>query len=242
MTALLETAGAYDVEDRTAAVVARLREVAASDGWGALEWSRPTPSAAFSRRDQRGPAFDAAVDSVRRRGFEPFIRPVGGRLACYDEGALVLDVLLRCGDPRPGTTARFRLLADAIAVGLRRLGVDARTGAVPGEYCPGEWSVNAGGTAKLVGTGQRLVRDAVLFTAVVVVGQPESMAEAMTEAYDHLGLELNPLSVGGVCQYVPGVALDDVEGSVGGALADVLHLSAPDLVAGRALLGPWDPR
>ena len=242
MTTLLETAETHDVEDRTSAAVARLREVAASDGWGALEWSRPTPSAAFSRRDSRGPAFDAAVASVRRRGFVPFIRPVGGRLACYDEGALVLDVLLRCSHPRPGTIARFRLFAEAIAVGLRRLGVDARTGAVHGEYCPGEWSVNAGGTAKLAGTGQRLVRDAALLTAVIVVGPPEATAEAMTEAYDHLGLEFDPLSVGGVCQYVPGVALDDVEESVGGALADVLQLSAPDLVAGRALLGPWDPR
>ena len=242
MTTLLEAARAPDVEDRTATAVARLREVAASDGWGALEWSRPTPSAAFSHRDQRGPGFGAAVAAVQRRGFEPFIRPVGGRLACYDEGALVLDVLLRCRDPRPGTTARFRLLADAIAVGLRRLGVDARTGAVPGEYCPGEWSVNACGTAKLVGTGQRLVRDAVLFTAVVVVGRPEAMAGAMAEAYDHLGLEFDPRSVGGVCQYVPGVALADVEDAVGGAVAELMQLSAPDLVAGRALLGPWDPR
>jgi octanoyl-[GcvH]:protein N-octanoyltransferase len=182
------------------------------------------------------------VESVRRRGFTPFVRPVGGRLACYDEGSLVLDVWLRCPDPRPGTTARFRLLADAIGAGLRRLGVDARTGAVPGEYCPGDWSVNAGGARKLVGTGQRLTRDAVLLTAVVVVGRPEPLADAMTEAYDHLGLAFDPRSVGAVAHEARGVTLDDVVENVGDALARVLPLDGPDIVGGRAVLGPWDPR
>jgi len=182
------------------------------------------------------------VDSVRRRGFEPFVRPVGGRLACYDEGSLVLDVLLRCDDPRPGTTARFRVLADAIGSGLRRLGVDARTGAVPGEYCPGDWSVNARGTTKLVGTGQRLVRDAVLLTAVIVVASPDPLADAMQEAYRHLGLAFDPRTVGAVAEHVPGISLGDVEDEVGEALAEHLPLSGPDLVAGRRILGPWDPR
>jgi lipoate-protein ligase A len=242
MTALLEAAPALDVEDRTADAVARLQEVSGSGGWGVLEWSRPGPSAAFSRRDQRERGFAEAVESLRHKGFTPFVRPVGGRLACYHEGSLVLDILLRCPDPRPGTTARFRELAVAIGSGLRRLGVDARTGAVPGEYCPGEWSVNVAGTRKLVGTGQRLIRDAVLLTAVVVVGDPDPLAEAMSEAYDHLGLSFDPRSVGAVSQAAPGVLLDDVVDSVGAALARVLPLDGPDLVGGRAVLGPWDPR
>ncbi|MGD9957500.1 MAG: lipoate--protein ligase family protein [Candidatus Nanopelagicales bacterium] len=241
MTALLEGAPAH-VEDRTAAAVARLREVAASDSWGVLEWGRPGRSAAFSRRDERSAGFADAVESVRLRGFEPFVRPVGGRLACYHDGSLVLDLLVRNADPRPGTTARFRVLADTIAVGLGRLGVDARTGAVPDEYCPGEWSVNAGGRTKLVGTGQRLVRGAVLLTAVIVVGDPEPLAEAMGDAYKRLGLAFDPRSVGSVSQSVPGVTLADVEDAVGGALAERLRLSAPDLVSGRELPTPWDPR
>jgi len=242
MTALLEAAPALDVEDRTAGAVERLRAVLDSGGWGALEWERPGPSAAFSRRDQRAPGFAGAVESVRSKGFEPFIRPVGGRLACYHDGSLVLDLLVRCTDPRPGTTARFRVLADTIGAGLRRLGVDARTGAVPDEYCPGDWSVNAGGRTKLVGTGQRLIRGAVLLTAVIVVGDPEPLADAMGEAYSQLGLSFDPRSVGAVSQHAPGVTLADVEEAVGGALAERLHLSAPDLVAGRELLGPWNPR
>ena len=37
-------------------------------------------------------------------------------------------------------------MADGIASALRGLGVDAHVGAVPGEYCPGDHSVNARGT------------------------------------------------------------------------------------------------
>ena len=230
------------VADRTSAAVERLREVAECRSWGALEWHRPEASAAFSRRDAREPGFADAVTAVRDRGFTPFIRPVGGRLAAYHEGALVLDVLARVADPRPGTTDRFRAVSTQIARGLRRLGVDAHVGELLGEYCPGDWSVHAGGRHKLVGTGQRLVRGAVLVTAVIVVGDAQPLAEVMTHAYGHLGLDLDPTTVGSVTQHAPGVTLADVEDVLGAALAEVLPLSGPDLVSGRLLLDPWDPR
>ena len=230
------------IHDRTAACVSRLREVAASDQWGVVEWHRPEPSAAFSRRDAREPGFANAVATVRASGYEPFIRPVGGRLAAYHEGTLVLDVIARCADPRPGTTARFMTVARALARGLRRLGVDARIGEVPGEYCPGEWSVNAGGRFKLVGTGQRLARGAFLFTAVVVVGEPEPLARVMSAAYRDLGLAFDPASVGSISQFVPGVTLTDVADVLGEALAVDLPLSGPDLASGRRILDSWDAR
>ena len=237
-----EGAAVPDVVDRAPGTTARLRGLAESGSPGALEWTCPGPSAAFSRRDAALPGFDRAVASVRARGYEPFVRPVGGRLAVYGEGSLVLDVVTRSGDPRPGTTTRFRLMSEAISTGLRRLGVDARVGEVPGEYCPGEWSVNAQGRVKLVGTGQRLTRDALLVTAVIVVGHHEPLAEAMTDAYSHLGHALDPRTVGSVSAFVPGVTLSDVTDAVGDALAETMSLDHPDLVGGRRLLEPWDPR
>jgi lipoate-protein ligase A len=237
-----EGAAVPDVGDRAPGTTARLRELAESGNPGALEWTHAGPSAAFSRRDAILPGFPRAVASAQSRGYEAFVRPVGGRLAMYGEGSLVLDVLTRSEDPRPGTTTRFRLVSEAIASGLRRLGVDARVGEVPGEYCPGEWSVNAQGRVKLVGTGQRLTRDALLVTAVIVVGHHEPLAEAMTEAYAHLGHALDPRTVGSVATFVPGVTLSDVTDAVGEALAETMPLDRPDLVAGRRLLEPWDPR
>ncbi len=230
------------VADRTAAAVSRLNEVASGQGWGAIEWGRPSPSAAFTRRDSREPGFGEAVEVVIAHGFEPFIRPVGGRLAAYHEGSLVLDVNVRSENPRSGTTERFRVLSAALAQGLRTLGVDARVGEVPGEYCPGHWSVNEGDRTKLIGTGQRLVRGAFLFTAVIVVGNPEPLADVMSSTYNCLGMEMDALTVGSVAQHVPGVTLDDVQEAVGNALAAVLPVSGPDLVGGRLLLDAWDPR
>jgi len=231
-----------DVVDRAPGTTARLRELADSGSLGRLDWIQPEPSAAFSRRDAALPGFPQAVASVRARGFEPFVRPVGGRLAVYGEGSLVLDIVVGSADPRPGTTARFRLVSEAIATGLRRLGVDARVGEVPGEYCPGEWSVNAQGRVKLVGTGQRLTRHALLLTAVIVVGHHEPLADAMTEAYHHLGHALDPRTIGSVATFVPGVTLSDVTDAVGDALAETIPLDRADLSAGRMLTQAWDPR
>lgn len=249
---LTPLAGAYNahasemavsaVADRTADTIIRLRELAESSEWGALEWTSPGPSAAFSRRDVHLPGFAAAVSAVRARGFEPFIRPVGGRLAVYHGGALVLDLVGRSSDPRPGTTSRFQLASEAIARGLRRLGVDARVGELAGEYCPGRWSINGHGRSKLVGTGQRLTRSAYLFTAVIVVGDAAPLREAMTDAYRCLDLPLDPRTVGSIAEYVPGVRLDEVIDTVGAALAEMVPLDGPDLMSRRRLLDPWDPR
>ena len=230
------------VEDRTPEAMSRLAAVVADGVPGRLEWHRPGPSAAFGRRDTLAPGFATAVDTVRAHGFEPFVRPVGGRLAAYHDGALVLDLLLPCEDPRAGTTARFRALANVLALGLRQLGVDARTGAVPGEYCQGQWSVNARGTRKLVGTGQRLVRDAALLTAVVVVGDADPLGEVMSRAYADLGLSMDPRTVGSVSDEVPGLTLADVEGVLGDVLAKSLPLEGPDVLNARVFAETWDPR
>ena len=230
------------IEDRVPGAQRRLAQVARGDGHGWLEWHRPAPSAAFSRRDLMAPGFAAAVASVRTRGYAPFVRPVGGRLAVYGEGSLVLDLLVREEEPREGTTARFRVVADALAVGLRRLGVGARVGGVPGEYCPGTWSVNAEGRRKLAGTGQRLAQGALLVTAVIVVRDAAPLCEAMSKAYALLGLELDPASVGAVSDDVPGVSVDDVQDVLDQALSESLGLGAPDPAGTRELLAPWRPR
>ena len=244
MTLLLDNVGLRGeaVEDRVPDVQHQLGELARSDGHGRLAWHRPGPSAAFSRRDVTAPGFAAAVDVVRARGFMPFVRPVGGRLAVYDEGSVVLELLVRDDEPRSGTTARFRVVAEAIAVGLARLGVDARVGAVPGEYCPGTWSVNAGGRRKLAGAGQRLVPGAALVTAVIVVRDAGPLREAMLEAYGLLDLEMDPDTVGAVSDDLSEVTLDDVEQAVGQALSEVLSLEVPDLSGARSLQAPWRAR
>ena len=163
--------------------MSRLAAVVADGVSGRLEWHRPGPSAAFGRRNALAPGFACAVETARARGFEPFVRPVCGRLAAYHDGALVLDLLLRWDDPRAGTT-------------------------------------------KFVGSGQRLVRNAVLLTAVVV-SDAEPLREVMSSAYTDLGLSIDRRTVGSVSDEVPGVTRSDVEGVLGEVLAESLPSTVP---------------
>jgi lipoate-protein ligase A len=131
-------------------------------------------------------------------------------LAAYHRGAVVLDLVAPHPEARRHVRERFRTAAEALAAGLRELGVDARVGPVPGEYCPGEFSVNAGGATKLVGTAQRLTRHGFLFSAVVLVADPEPVRAVLRDAYAALEFAWDPASVGCVADTVAGVTVERV--------------------------------
>lgn len=128
--------------------------------------------------------------------------------------------------PRLHLRERFRLVGQALVGALTSFGVpDARIGPVPGEYCDGAWSVNVAARARVAGTGQRLCRHDFLFCAAVTLTEPERVTAMLVDAYPELGLPLEPLTVGSVSQWVPGVRFEDareaVAGAIGRAVADV---------------------
>ncbi len=161
-----------------------------------LRVHRPAPTAAFSRRDTLRPGFQAAAEAVRRLGFAPVLRPQGGRLAVYHSGSVVVDHVVRTTRGRTALTERFRHYADLLAASLARPGLDLRVGEVPGEYCPGEFSLNVGGTQKVAGSAQRVTRDGWVFSTVVQVTGAGVLREALAAAYDALGYQLDPSTVG----------------------------------------------
>lgn len=170
-----------------------------------------TPVVAFGRRDTRRPGFTQAVRQARDAGFEPLVRSVGGSAVAYAETALVFDMVGRAEDPASGMEGRFREFGDRYAAALRPLGVDARVGAVPGEYCPGAQSVNARGVVKLIGTAQRVVRDAWLFSALVVVTDHEPLQLVLGDIYRSLGQPFDQDSVGSVIGEAPSLSPAAVE-------------------------------
>ena len=105
---------------------------------------------------------------------------------------------------------RFETFGELMAAALRDLGVATGVGPVPGEYCPGAHSVNARGVVKLIGTAQRVVKDAWLFSSLVVVDDRERLQEVLTEVHGHLGLPFDAVSVGTVRSENPDVTLADV--------------------------------
>jgi octanoyl-[GcvH]:protein N-octanoyltransferase len=163
-----------------------------------LRLARPAAVVAFAKRDALSPGYAQAVAAARAGGFGAILRLAGGRAAVFHEGTLELAHAVPDPDPKPGIHERFEATATLIARALRELGADARVGEVPGEYCPGRWSVNAAGARKLAGTGQRVVAGGSHTGAVIVVDGAERVRSVLEPVYAALGLEWDPRTVGAV--------------------------------------------
>lgn len=175
-----------------------------------LRLAQPGAMVAFGKQDAVGPRYPEAVGVARRAGFEAVLRLAGGRAAVFHDGTVALAHAVPHPDPRAGIHARFRRTAELVARALRRLGVDARVGAVPGEYCPGDWSVNAGGRVKLAGIGQRVVAGGAHVGGVVVAEGADRIRSVLVPVYESLGLDWYPATVGSAAEEAPGVAFEDV--------------------------------
>ena len=172
---------------------------------------RPGPTCAFGRLDTLSSGFAAAVDAARAHGFAPVMRQPGGHAAAYDAGALCLDEVRPEAEALPSLQPRFEAAGALFASALRAVGVDARVGEIPGEYCPGRWTVSARGRVKLVGTAQRLVRGGSLLGAVVLVGGGARVRAVLEDVNAALGLAWDPATAGAAEDEVPGLTVEDVE-------------------------------
>jgi octanoyl-[GcvH]:protein N-octanoyltransferase len=191
---------------------AMVRRVSSGELSEAVRVYRPAaPVVVFGRRDTRLPGFEAAVRSARDAGFEPVVRAVGGRPVAYTSRALVVDHVKHEALAPEGLESRFQYFGSLYADILRELGVDARVGAVPGEYCPGAHSVNARGVVKLIGTGQRVVRNGWLFSTLIVLGDDARLRPLLTDIYTHLDLPFDAASVGSLSTELPGFDADGFE-------------------------------
>lgn len=215
----------------TAVSDAILKRVAAGERPATLRVHRPARELAFAKQDRVSPGFGAAVKAARAAGFEPVVRLAGGRAAVFHEGTLA--VAWASPHPRPvaGTQQRFELIAGVIEGALRRLGVDSRIGEVPGEYCPGAWSINARGAKKLSGIGQRMITGGAHVGAVVVVTGSADVRDALVPVYAALDLEWDPVTTGAVEDEVAGVGLDETEAAILAELDEHFELAEDEIDA-----------
>jgi len=222
---------------RDVALGAALLERAEAGGPAAFRLDVPAPTVSFGRVDRLRAGFPAAVAAARRHGFAPTLRVGGGRAAAIHEGALTLGLAA----PLAGTATpdRFRWLADVLVGALARVGVAAARGQLPGEYCPGDWSVHAGGI-KLAGISQRVKRRAAWTEAFLIVRDGARLRPLLHDLYDALALPLDPATVGALDDLVPGVTVDDVAQALRDELAARVALVAapaePEAVALAARL------
>ena len=190
---------------------------------------------AFGKRDTLEPGYHDAAVAARHDGFEPVERLVGGRAAVFHEGTLAFSWSIPDTDPAPGIHARFRRLTALLVRGFARLGIEAAAGELPGEYCPGEYSIHAGGR-KVVGVGQRLARHAAHVGGVIVVADARLVNRALVPVYRRLGLAFDPAVTGSLQDVAPGVTMQATADAVLAELAREATLVPWSLDAGTVSL------
>ncbi|MFP8876241.1 MAG: lipoate--protein ligase family protein [Myxococcota bacterium] len=193
---------------------ALLREASQVGGVQSLRVYRPDEVLAFSSLDRGATGFAEALCAARALGFAAVLRLAGGRAALFHRDSLAFAWCQPSVDPRRGIEARYLEISDILVRALRALGVDAGVGEVPGEYCPGRYSVNARGRVKLAGVGQRVVRGAAYVGGVLLVDDAARAREALLPVYRALGLPLDPESIGSVAEEVEGLSLQSVLGAL----------------------------
>ncbi len=187
------------------------------------------PVLSFGRQDALAPGFKRAVSAAKDAGFTPVLRLAGGRAAVFHEGTLALAHATPEPAPREGTRERFEATATLLAEAFTRMGGDARIGEVPGEYCPGAWSVNARGEIKLAGIGQRLIAGAAHVGGVVVASGTTRVREVLVPVYEALGIEWDPATTGSVEDEVPKATVESVAEAIIEVLAERYDLIASSL-------------
>ncbi len=208
----------------TAVSHAILRRVSEGTQPQTLRIHRPGAIVAFGPLDRLSPGYGRAVDAAHARGFGAVQRLAGGRAAVCHEQTIAFSWAIPDSQPRLHIERRFEELSSIIVTALRDLGVDARIGEVPGEYCPGEHSVNARGKTKLMGVGQRILLHAAHVGGVVVVGQSDRVRNVLIPVYEALDLEWDPATAGSLEDEVPGISWEDAAEAILRRFADSYEL------------------
>lgn len=186
----------------TATSRAILRAVSAGEMGETFEIGLSSRVLAFGKHDTIAPRFDEAVSEADALGFQPTVRIAGGRAAVFHEQTLRFGWTRPVDDPAASMYGGFEALSSMIVATLGRFGIHAQVGEVPGEYCPGSYSVHIAGR-KVMGVGQRLMRKAAHVGGVLVVSDSDSINDVLVPVYDRLGLSFDPATTGSIADAIP---------------------------------------
>lgn len=157
----------------------------------------PQRVVAFGRQDTHAPRFTDAVAACRPLGFTPVVRLAGGRAAVFHEQTLGFAWQIRTAEPKLDVIARFEVMAGILVGALRSLGHDAIIAEMPGEYCPGRYSIHIGGR-KVIGIGQRLIAGAAHVGGVIVINDASAINDVLVPIYSALDLDWDPTRTGSI--------------------------------------------
>lgn len=181
----------------TAVSRAILMRVAAGELPPTIRIHHPGREVAFGRRDLAASGYEAAAEAAAAHGFAAVERLAGGRAAVFHEDTVAIARAYPDHHPARRTNERFEEMAGIVRDALARVGVrDPRVGEVPGEYCPGTYSVNARGRRKLSGLGQRMIKGGAHVGGVVAADGAGLIRSVLVPVYEALALDWVPETTG----------------------------------------------
>ena len=195
---------------------------------------RPARTVAFTMRERRLPGFAAAWGAAIDADFVPLLRRTGGRVAAYDRSCLIVDII-EPADTQLDHRESFGRVSAALCSALRRLNIDALIGPVPGEYCPGDFSVGARSVVKLVGISQRVSRGFRLVSSVIAVEPAPQIVDVLTEVNRELDFPWRPETCGSLLGENGGLTFESAESAIRSALVPGPTFARLDWRAERAL-------
>lgn len=213
-----------------------LSAVASGKLGGIFRLHVPGPVVAFGRADRLTDGYPAAVRSSLAHGFAAVERLAGGKAAVFHESTLAFSWAMSDPEPRARITERFETISSIMVEAFNSLDVDATVGELPGEYCPGQFSIHSGGV-KVMGVGQRVVRGAAHVGGVVVVDEGHRIRDVLIPVYRALGLDWDPRTAGSLSDKSPGLDTSQVAEAITatfGARFDLSRGTLPDAVLDKA--------
>src|SRR4029079_11301090 len=131
-----------------------------------------------------------------RAGVEAVRRVSGGHAVVLGPGSFCLG-LAEPAAGFEGTQERYERLTAALVDAFSALGVDSEHGELPGEWCPGAWSIRSG-SVKLAGLAQRAIKGAAWIEAVVDLAP--APRDLLVDVYAALELPLDPATLGSLSE------------------------------------------
>jgi octanoyl-[GcvH]:protein N-octanoyltransferase len=193
-----------------------LLRIAAEEGSEAMRVWTPPPAVSFGRLDLLLETRDRGVAEARAIGLQPVRRLAGGRATAIGPGTLCLG--WACRSPEmAGMQDRYEAMAGVIVQALSLVGVPAEVGELPGEWCPGAWSVIAG-DVKVGGLAQRMIRGGAWAEAVLVVSDANRLRAALDRVQRALGVPWDPATFAGLADVRAGVTVADARSALVAAL------------------------
>jgi len=167
-----------------------------------LQVGRPHDIVAFGKHDALTDGFRDAVDIATDHGFDPTVRIAGGRAVVFHRQTVRYAWTVPDDNPIAGIRERFELVAQRVIDTLNSFGAEGIVGELPGEYCPGTYSVSMPGTGKVMGSGQRLARHASQIGGMIVVDDSDAVNSVLVPIYEALNLTMDPNVTGAVSDAV----------------------------------------